>query len=771
MVRPTKRAKSIATALCGLLAALNCTPSGAAEGWIGRPLGLALEALARSDFSIIFSSELIPDSMRVTVEPRAGDSQGIAVRLLAPHGLALRQVAPGVFAVIRAGAVTAAVPPAPARTPGLPAPLEQIIVAASRYSLGAADAGARRIDRNQLANQPEFANDAMRAVARLPGIASNGLTARINVRGGDADELLLLMDGFPIRQAYHVPAFFSPFSTLDASTIAALEVYTGGFPLRFGARMGGVVDFSTVEPDQEPRTSLSVGLIDAGVRSAGTLSARTGLDGLVNLRSGIMRNTFDRLAPDVLTPFYADGFAKIRWRPSEATTLTAQALWSRDAVAVRDADRGEFARLSSRTLYLWLHGAHRISRQWRAEAWLGQSQLQSQRYGTVDNGAIARGFVDDQRSADLWDLRWRFNGALSERQHLEWGGEWQVGDGDYQYRSALALTPAIAALYHRDLAQSRESVVAPFRRDLALYAAYRLRLGTRTTTESGVRVLRAAGLGLASMILWDPRIMVIRDLGASTRLRASWGRFHQADDVQELRVEDGALGFAPPQASVHTIIGLEHIDHRGIDWRMELFQKKQSAPRPRYENQLNPLAILPELAPDRQLVSAGEADLRGAEFSAIYRGETWNWLLGYTWSDASDEIMGRNRVRSWNQPHAFNGSIAWTGGRWSASAALSWHSGWPATRLQRDAAGQPFVGLPNDARWPTYASVDVRAGYRLPLRRGELVVTLDVANVLDRANRCCSELSEDASGVRVEPLSLLPVTPTLEARWNFQAGD
>lgn len=773
MVRPDRRARSIAAWLFGSLAALGCSLASAAGGWLGQPLSQALTGLNGGDFSIIFSSELVPDRLLVTVEPSAGDAEHIAVQILAPFGLGLRQIAPGVFAVVLAGRApgTIAAPPTP-RTPAALAPsLEQIVVVASRYSLGEVDSGATRIDSGLLANQPQFANDAMRAVARLPGIASNGLTARINVRGGGADELLLLMDGFPIRQAYHVPAFFSPFSTLDSSTIAALDVYTGGFPLRYGARMSGVVDFSTIDPDREPRHSLNMGWLDAGARTAGTLSTAAGLDALISMRSGILRSKLDRLALDALTPFYADGFAKLRWRPSDESTLTAQALWSRDAVAVRDPDRGEFARLSSRTRYLWLHGAQRLSTRWRAEAWLGYSALHSERYGTVDNVAIAVGSVADTRSADLWDLRWRFKGALSERQHIELGGEWQVGDSDYQYRSALTLTPEIAALYQRAEVQNRDSILAPFRRDVGLYGAYRLRMGARTTVELGTRVLRAAGLDLNSTVLWDPRIMLSQELGVNTRLRVSWGRFHQTDEVQELSVEDGALGFAAPQESVHTIIGLEHVDRRGIDWRMEVFRKTQAAPRLRYENQLNPLAILPELAPDRQLINAAEADLSGAEFSATYRGATWNWRLGYTWSDARDELNGHNEVRSWNQPHAFNGSVEWTRRRWSAAAALSLHSGWPTTRLQRDAAGQLVVGPRNDAHWPTYASLDLRVGYRRPMGLGELVVSADVANALDRANRCCSELSTTRSaavtGVALEPLALMPLTPTLNIRWNF----
>ena len=773
-VRPGWSYKSIAKVLLWWWAALAySTPPGSDIGWAGRRVDEALIALQRDGFAVIFSSETVPDSLRVTAEPRATDARSMALQILQPFRLGLRQVGPGLYAVVRIDSgTTAAAARDPFKAAASPAlPLEQIIVAASRYSLAMNDAGARQLDRTVLTDQPKFADDALRAVARLPGVASNGLGARVNVRGGDADELLILMDGFPIRQSFHVPAFFGPVSSFDAATIAALDVYTGGFPLRFGGRMSGVIDLSTVEPDDEPRHSFHAGSFDGGARTAGSLSTAADLDGLVSVRAGTLRSLVDRLAPDVLAPFYTDGLAKLRWRPSDATTVSAQLLWSRDAVAVRDAERGEFARLSSRTSYLWLHAKHRYAARWRAEAWLGHSALQSERAGSVDNTAIVRGYVDDRRTADLWDLRWRLEGSISERQYLEFGGEWQVGDSDYRYRSAIALPPAIADLYQRAPSQDRDLSLAPFRRDYAMYGAYRFRPGTRMTSELGVRALRAAGLGLASELLWDPRLVVSWNLGLSTRLRLSWGRFHQLDEVQELRVDDGVAGFLPAQRSDHTIIGLEHVDRHGVDWRAEVFRKTQAAPRPRYENQLNPLAILPELAPDRQLIRPNKAELRGIELSATYRAERWSWQLGYTASDAIDDIAGQDQARSWDQTHAFSGAMEWRRRRWSAAAAFSLHSGWPTTQLQRNAAGQLFVGPRNDVRWPNFASLDLRASYRLPLRRGELVATLDITNALDRVNRCCSELTANEPGggvnVAIEPLALLPMTPSFAVRWNF----
>ena len=769
MIRPGRCAKSIAVWLSATLALLVLAARAAAADWVGRPLAEALNALRSDAFSVIFSSQLVPDALRVTVEPRSGDAAEVATDILKPYGLELQNVAPGLFAVVRADTGVASLP-APAVAPGARAeatPLDEVVVAASRYTLAPGDNGARHLAGAEIARQPAYADDPLRAVARLPGVTSNGNSARLNMRGSDADEVLLLVDGFPLRQAFHVLGLQGPFSSVEAAVVSSLDVYTGGFPVRYGERMGGVIDMDTVDPEAEPRNSLSVSTFDVSARTAGVVSESLGLDGLISARAGLLPNLMDRLATDVLTPTFSDGLAKLRWRPGAATSITAEALWSRDQLATRDPVRGEFARLSSRNRYLWLYGQQQFDPRWNLESWLGYSDLQSMRSGNVDNPGVVLGVVTDERSSQLWDFRWRMHGALSERQSVEFGGEWQVGDADYYYQNSVALAPEVAQLYQRPLQSSLDTVIAPYRRDAALFGAYRTRLGERATTEWGLRVQQASGLGLEATWLWDPRVMFSYELGANTRLRASWGRFHQSDEVQELRVEDGQQGFITPQRSDHAIVGLEHKDSHGIDWRAELFQKVQTAPRPRFENMLNPLSLLGELEPDRVRISPDRAQLRGVEISASYAVAAWAWTLDYSWSDANDEIGGVSYHRSWDQTHAFGGTLDWHGGPWTAGAAFNVHTGWPTTALLYDAAGNPSLGTRNSERWRYYAALDLRAGYRLVVRRGEVLFTLDVTNALDRRNLCCSELLGPPSGVSVEPLTLLPFTPTASVRWNF----
>ena len=55
---------------------------------------------------------------------------------------------------------------------------------------------------------------------------------------------------------FHVRDYQNIFSAIDSRAIDGVEVYTGGFPVRFGDRMSGVVLMESRLVDSEPRVAL-----------------------------------------------------------------------------------------------------------------------------------------------------------------------------------------------------------------------------------------------------------------------------------------------------------------------------------------------------------------------------------------------------------------------------------------------------------------------------------------------------------------------------------
>src|SRR5213075_2806953 len=81
--------------------------------------------------------------------------------------------------------------------------------------------------------------------------------AGLNVRGGEADQNLILIDGYPIFNPFHLGGLFGTF--IDGS-IDGLELRTGGFPAQYGGRLSSVLNVKSFEENR------------AGIHGTGSLS-------------------------------------------------------------------------------------------------------------------------------------------------------------------------------------------------------------------------------------------------------------------------------------------------------------------------------------------------------------------------------------------------------------------------------------------------------------------------------------------------------------------
>ena len=77
----------------------------------------------------------------------------------------------------------------------------------------------------------------------LPGVtADNELSAKFNVRGGNVDENLVLINGTEVYEPYHVKeASNASIGIFDVDMIKKMDLITGGFSARYGDRMSSVV--------------------------------------------------------------------------------------------------------------------------------------------------------------------------------------------------------------------------------------------------------------------------------------------------------------------------------------------------------------------------------------------------------------------------------------------------------------------------------------------------------------------------------------------------
>jgi hypothetical protein len=117
--------------------------------------------------------------------------------------------------------------------------------------------------------------DVVRVVQLLPGVvARNDFNTGLNVRGGEADQNLILLDGHPIYNPFHFGGLFSTF--MDA-TVGSIELMTAAFPARYGGRLSSVLDVRSAEEARAGlHASADVSALGATGRLAGSFSGGLG---------------------------------------------------------------------------------------------------------------------------------------------------------------------------------------------------------------------------------------------------------------------------------------------------------------------------------------------------------------------------------------------------------------------------------------------------------------------------------------------------------------
>src|SRR5439155_16768972 len=75
----------------------------------------------------------------------------------------------------------------------------------------------------------------------------NDFHSEMRVRGGDAAETAVLLDGQPLPYAYHFGGGAGSAGTINGDLVDSLTVTTGGFSAEYGDALAGVIDVATRE--------------------------------------------------------------------------------------------------------------------------------------------------------------------------------------------------------------------------------------------------------------------------------------------------------------------------------------------------------------------------------------------------------------------------------------------------------------------------------------------------------------------------------------------
>ena len=176
--------------------------------------------------------------------------------------------------------------------------------------------------------------DVIKSITLLPGVTNAGEgSSGFNVRGGSADQNLILLDEAIIFNSSHLFGFFSVF---NPDAIKDIKLYKGGIPAKYGGRVSSVLDIYQKEGNNEEfHMNGGIGLVSSRLLAEGPIKKGKG-SFLFGGRSSYAHLFLPIFDLDNTAYFY-DLNTKLSYRLNDKNSIYLSGYFGRDVFEITDS--------------------------------------------------------------------------------------------------------------------------------------------------------------------------------------------------------------------------------------------------------------------------------------------------------------------------------------------------------------------------------------------------------------------------------------------------
>ena len=326
--------------------------------------------------------------------------------------------------------------------------------------------------------------DVIRSIMLLPGVSTVGEGASgFNVRGGNVDQNLVLLDGVPLFNTSHLFGFFTGF---NADMVQDLSLYKGGIPSMYGGRASSVLDVRVKEGNFE-KWSMQGGV--------GPISSRLLLDGpVVKGKTSLIIGARGSISDFYLGYFPNPALAKSKADFYDVNFKLTHKLGENQRISVSGYLSHDGFKFASDTLYSWKTQTFSFKHNalWGALSHNFTAFMSDYAYG-IDGLKPTLEFT--WRPSILQKtLREDISVDLKSKGRLDFGAEMNAYTND-----AGSFLPT-----------TRESRISPYpmakeySREMSAYVGHSLSIGKRISLDYGLRYAFYQLLGPSNTIQYKP---------------------------------------------------------------------------------------------------------------------------------------------------------------------------------------------------------------------------------------------------------------------------
>lgn len=646
--------------------------------------------------------------------------------------------------------------------------LEEVVVMgeAEDKNIKSTEMGVSKLDIKQINKIPALLGevDVVRAIQLLPGVTTMGEGASgFNVRGGNIDQNLILLDEAPVYNSSHLFGFFSVF---NPDAVKDVKLIKGGIPSQYGGRVSSILDIRMKEGNSKQLN------VNGGI---GTIFSRLSIEApiikdkmsfiIAGRRSyidALVKPFVKKTSPIKNSDFYFyDLTAKINYRINDKNTVFMSGYFGRD---VFGASAFKFNWGNSTATLRWNH--------------IFSNKLFMNVSAFYSNYQYFLGFSLAQLNQKFewtsnvinYSVKPDFSYYLNSKNTIRFGAQALM----YDFKPYDAFGQFEEGNKVKFISQKRYGI------EYSAYVGNEQKLRPRLTVEYGLRVslytnvgkgtayyfrdtipnepapfdssrVFASGEVIKSYVNPEPRFSVNYVINSVSSIKGSYNRMAQclqlisntaastpldvytiaSNNVKPLLADQGSVGY------------FRNFKENTYETSVEVYYKYMT-------NQLdyvdNADLFINEKVEGQLLQGLGRA--YGSEFYIKKNKGKLNGWISYTLSKTERKVRGISNEEwfysKYDRTHCLNTSLTYDiTKRWNVSANFVYLSGTPATfpnaKVQIQGLNIPYntTGIRNNYRITPYHRLDLGATYEFKKnesRRYKQTLVFSVYNVYNRRN-------------------------------------
>ena len=646
--------------------------------------------------------------------------------------------------------------------------------------------------------------DIIKSLLFLPGVTNAGEgQSGFNVRGGGADQNLVLLDEATLYNTSHVFGFFSVF---NADAIKDLKLYKGGIPARFGGRASAVLDVYQKDGNSN-KLSMNggIGLISSRLLAEGPIVKEKG--SFLIAGRGSYAHLFLKLSDNQNSAYFYDLNTKLNYKLNENNNLYLSGYFGRDIFSLNESFRNVYG--NSTMNLRWNH-------LFSNKLFSNLSLIYSNYYYGLDLGFIGFNW---ESTIENYNLKYDFKYYASEKTKFNFGAnitKYDINPGTIKplddtssinFRQ-LDKKYAVENGLYADVEHNLTDKIS-FMAGLRFSSFYRIGASNVNFYENNQPVvfdeelkiyekatpIRTEYFGsnkkIADYSNFEPRFTISYQINENQSVKAGYNRMVQymqlvsnTQSPSPLDVWTPSDNYIKPQLADQVSLGyFKNFKDGDYTLELETFYKK-------VQNRIDYIDGADLIANEaiEQVILNGKMRSYGLELLLRKNEGRLNGWVAYTLSRSEQQTPGRtpnetgiNNGNWYRSAYDKTHNLALTGNykldkRWTLGAAFTLQSGQPVTfptgKYVFEGITVPSYNSRNEDRLPTYHRLDVSATltpkkYENKRFKGEWV--FGIYNLYSRNNAASISFrqNEDTGFNESVKLSIFGIVPSVSYNFKF----